>query len=190
MVKEELSSEEKFFEKAVMTEKFVKKYKNVMIASVAALVLFVAGSITYTSMQESRIAEANEILLELQKDSNNSIASARLESLSPALYDLWRYSSAVTQNSTEILATLEDSKSMLIADLASYESAQRSNDLQALEQYSQEQNAIYKDLALLQSAVLLIEKGETQKAHLKLGSISQESPLFKIASAFMHYGAE
>ena len=27
MVKEELSSEEKFFEKAVITEKFVKKYK-------------------------------------------------------------------------------------------------------------------------------------------------------------------
>jgi hypothetical protein len=30
MVREELNSEEKFFEKAVITEKFVKKYKNLL----------------------------------------------------------------------------------------------------------------------------------------------------------------
>jgi len=37
MVKEELNSEEKFFEKAVITEKFVKKYKNLLIGSVIAI---------------------------------------------------------------------------------------------------------------------------------------------------------
>ena len=39
MVKEELNSEEKFFERSVITERFVKKYKNAIIASVVVIVL-------------------------------------------------------------------------------------------------------------------------------------------------------
>jgi len=39
MVKEELTAEEQFFEKAVVTERFVKKYKNVMIGSLVVIVL-------------------------------------------------------------------------------------------------------------------------------------------------------
>ena len=43
MVKEELTSEEKFFEKAVVTEKFVKKYRKPLIGVVVAIVLIVVG---------------------------------------------------------------------------------------------------------------------------------------------------
>lgn len=190
MVKEELTSEEKFFEKAVMTEKFVKKYKNLMIASVVGVVLFVAGSIVYTSMQESRIAEANEVLQELKSDSNSTTALARLETLSPELHDLWSYSVALIGEDVATLETLKSSKATLIADLASYEQAQRSGDLAALEAYTKKQNGIYRDLAALQAAIILIEKDEVQKAHTKLKTIAQDSPLSEIASTLLHYGVE
>ena len=54
MVKQELNSEEKFFEKAVITEKFVKKYKNMMIASVVAIVVLVAANIGYEANEASK----------------------------------------------------------------------------------------------------------------------------------------
>ncbi len=190
MVKEELTSEEKFFEKAVMTEKFIKKYKNIMIASVVGVVVFVVGSMIYTSMQESRVAEANELLTELQKDSNNSVALASLESLSPALHDVWSYSVAVANKDVAALEALKKSKATLIADLASYEQAQQSADLKTLEKYTKRQNGIYVDLATLQAAVILIQKDEIQKAHTKLQTIKQDSALFEIASKLMHYGVK
>lgn len=55
MVREELNSEEKFFEKAVVTERFIKKYKNVIIGSIAAIVVVVGANIAYDMNKASQI---------------------------------------------------------------------------------------------------------------------------------------
>ncbi|QSZ41590.1 hypothetical protein GJV85_05535 [Sulfurimonas aquatica] len=190
MVKEELTSEEKFFEKAVVTEKFVKKYKNLMIGSVVVIVLLVAGNITYTINKQNTIDAANETLEELQKDTTNQTTLARLNSLSPALHDVWVYSQAVASEDLNTLDTLKDSKAALVADLASYTLAQSSNDLSKLEAYSLKENAIYKDLARVQAAVLLLNSGKIDEAHSKLSMISIDSALSKTATALMHYGVK
>ncbi len=190
MVKEELNSEEKFFEKAVITEKFVKKYKNAMIGSVVAITLFVAGSITYSSMQDARIADANAAFLELKSDKNTPATLDRLESLSPELHDVWLYSQAVaTQNIAE-LEKLQDSKATFVADLSSYEVAQSTADVNKLDAYAQKQNAVYSDLAILQAAVILMNNNEIEKAHTKLKMINVDSPLAQVATALMHYGVK
>jgi len=190
MVKEELNSEEKFFEKAVITEKFVKKYKNVMIGSVVAVTLFVAASITYTQMQESRVSDANIALLELKSEKNTPATLARLESLSPELHDVWVYSQAVVNKNIVELEKLQNTKSMLVADLSSYEAAQNSADIKKLEAYSKTQDAIYADLATLQIAIMLMNQGELDKAHTKLKLISLASPLASLAKALLHYGVK
>ncbi|MBN2816405.1 MAG: hypothetical protein JXQ67_06945 [Campylobacterales bacterium] len=190
MVKEELSSEEKFFEKAVITEKFVKKYKNVLIGSVVAVTLFVAGSITYTQMEESRVADANSALHELQSSNNNTATLARLESLSPVLYDVWKYSQAIAEKNMDELAKLQSSKAMFIADLSSYEVAQGEDTLDKLETYAQKQGAVYADLANVEAAVILMSKQEIDAAHDKLKLISVDSPLAQVAQALMHYGVK
>ena len=190
MVREELNSEEKFFEKAVMTEKFVKKYKNAMIGSVVAIALFVAGSIVYSSMQDARIADANKALLELQSKESSPATLARLESLSPELHDAWLYSQAVVNQDVEQLEKLQKSKAFLVGDLSSYEVAQSKSDIKLLEAYSQKQNALYADLATLQTAVILMNSKEIEKAHTKLKMIKIDSPLAEIATALMHYGVK
>ncbi len=189
-VKEELNSEEKFFEKAVITEKFVKKYKNIMIASFVAVVLFVVGNITYEVNKQNTKDAANATLLELMKDPSNEIELSKLESLSPALYDVWIYSQAIANKDIVALENLKNSKTMLLDDLATYEVASHSSDLSKLDAYTLKQNAIYKDLAQLQSAVLLIEKGQAQQAHEKLSLITVDSPLAQVAKSLMHYGVE
>ena len=190
MVKEELNSEEKFFEKAVLTERIVKKYKKVLIASLVGVTLFVAGSITYSQMEDARIADANAVLLELKASPNDEAALARLASLSPELHDVWLYSQAVTAQKSADFEKLLSSNAAFIADFAAYELAQSTNDTQKLEAYAQKQDAVYADLAALQAALLLINSGETQKAHAKLQTISINSALSEVASGLMHYGVK
>jgi len=85
------------------------------------------------------------------------------------------------------LEKLKDSKAVLVADLAAYESA---NELSKLESYASKQDAIYKDLAQVQSAVLLMNDGKFEAAHQKLSQIGEQSSLYKIAKALLHYGVK
>ena len=190
MVKEELNSEEKFFEKAVMTERFVKKYKNAMIASVVAVVVLVGANITYTLNKQNTIEAANATLLALESDASNAAALSRLQSLSPSLYDVWTYSQAVADKNVNALTKLKDSKTTLIGDLSTYELASRSKDVTALEAYALKQNSIYKDLAFIQMAVILMNDAKVDEAHKKLAQISVQSPLAQVANALAHYGVK
>ena len=190
MVKEELTSEEKFFEKAVVTEKFVKKYKNLMIGGVVAIVLVVAGDIIYTANKQSTIENANAAVAQLQKNPNNQAQLTKLKSLSPALHDLWIYSQAVSNNDRAALMKLKDSKAPFIADLASYEIAQDSKSLSKLEQYTERQDAIYADLARIQSAIILMNEKKIKESHELLSMININSPLSQVAKSLMHYGVK
>ena len=190
MVKEELNSEEKFFEKAVMTEKFVKKYKNLMIASVVVVVVLVGADIGYTINKQNRVDAANAALVKLNADPANAAVIAELKNLSPVLHDVWQYSQAVVNKDLTTLEKLKSSKSILIADLAAYDAASESKDLSALNAYTLQQDAIYKDLAQVQAAVLLMNASKINQAHEKLSMISIDSPLAVVANALMHYGVK
>ena len=190
MVKEELSSEEKFFEKAVITEKFVKKYKKLMIVSVILIVILISANIAYDINKQNTKDAANVALLELMNNSDDAAALIKLESLSPALHDAWIYSKAVTNRDIVALESLKGSKDIIVGDMASYELAAESKDMKKLDDYVMKQNSIYKDLARIQSAILLIESGKTAQAQQKLSLISIDSSLAQIAASLMHYGVK
>ncbi len=187
MVKEELTSEEKFFEKSVITEKFVKKYKNVIIGSVVVIVVAVVANIAYDANKASTLTAANEAYNKLQSGSFDQATLARLESLSPSLHDAYLYSKAIADKDLKSLEALKNSKSVLIGDLATYESAKNSSEFTS---YSLKQDAVYKELAQIQNAILLMNEGKTQKAHEILRLIGSNSPLAKVASALLHYGVK
>jgi hypothetical protein len=185
MVKEELNSEEKFFEKAVITEKFVKKYKKIMIASVVAVIVVVSANIVYDSNKSANINAANVALSKLIKDANNVQALNELKTLSPTLYDVWMFSQASANKNMQDMQKLENSKTLLIGDLAKYELSQ---DSKSLDEYASSQDAIYKDLALVQAAVMLLKENKIDKAHDKLLKVSIDSSLNKVVQALLHYG--
>lgn len=190
MIKEELNSEEKFFEKAVITEKFVKKYKKLIIGSVVAIVIVVIANIVNESNKQTTIVEANKALTKLSVDASDMNTKAILKQLSPALFDAWSYSQAIASNDIESLKSLSDSDTEFISDLASYEVASQTNDSDKLTDYSMKQNAMFKDLALVQNAILLIDKNEIKKAHVELRKISQSSSLNSIVQALLHFGVK
>lgn len=190
MVKEELNSEEKFFENAVKTERFVKKYKNMLIGAVAGVVIIVTAMALYSSNQDAKIEAANRAFSALQKDSTNKQAAAELEQVNPALFDVWQLSNAITSKDAPALKKLSKSKTVAVSDMASYELAALNSDVKLLENYAYQQNAIYKDLALVESAVLLIEKNEVEAAHQKLQGVTSNSPMYDLSRMLLHYGAK
>ena len=190
MVKEELSSEEKFFEKAVVTERFVTKYKKPLIGVLVAIVVLVVADVGYNINEQNRIESANAALSELQTTQANPAVEARLKSLSPALYDLWRYSTAITTKNIQKLEELQNSKTLLVGDMASYEVASQNGDLNALESYAQQKDALYKDLAIVEVALLLMESGKIDEAHSKLATIDANSPLHSVVLSLKHYGVK
>ena len=190
MVREELTSEEKFFEKSVITERFIKKYKNIIIGSVVAIIAVVGGNIAYDINYESNVTQANELLTKLNIDSSDKNALSQLKSLSPDLHDVFIYSKAVVNKDIKTLESLKSSKAVLVSDLATYESLQNVKDVSQFNIYALKQDAIYKDLAQVQSAILLINEGKSDKAHEKLLLISDTSSLSKVVKALLHYGVK
>lgn len=185
MVKEELNSEEKFFEKAVMTERFVKKYKNMMIASVIIVIVLVVANIGYESNEASKKTAANNLLAKLISNPSDKDSSLKLHSLNPALYDAWLFLQASVNKDMATMKELKNSKTLIVNDLAKYELA---TDVDSLDSYASKQDAIYRDLALVQSAVILLKENKIEEAHNKLAQISKTSSLTKVASSLMHYG--
>jgi hypothetical protein len=144
-------------------------------------------NIAYESNKASTIAAANEALSKLKVDSSNQQALARLKTLSPELHDVFLYSKAIADKDMKMLQELKSSKAELIGDLATYESAKNNSDLNA---YALKQDAIYKELSQIRRAVVLINDGNTKKAHEILHLINENSSLSKVAKLLLHYGVK
>ncbi|MDD2652719.1 MAG: hypothetical protein PHX44_06695 [Sulfurimonas sp.] len=187
MVKEELNSEEKFFEKAVVTEKFIKKYKNVLIGSVIAVVLFAVANVAYEMNEKSKLESVNKAFAKLSANPKDGAALNEIKSLSSELHDAWIFSQAVANKDMESLKGLKDTKALIVSDLAEYEMA---TDEASLQKYASRQDAIFRDLALVQSAVLLLNANKIQEARDALAKVSKGSSMEKLVAALMHYGVK
>ena len=189
-LKEELSSEEKFFESAIRTERFIKRYQKPLIAGVAALLLFAGGAIAYQAYTDAKIESSNEAFNTLLANPSDAEAEQTLKKDNPKLYDLWKLSRGIAQNDVKVLEALKGSEAFGVSDIATYEVAVIQNDIKTLENYTKQQGALYKDLALLEVAVKLIEEGKVEPARQKIALIPQDSPLFQVGQALSHYGVK
>jgi len=190
MVKEELNSEEKFFEKSVITERFIKKYKNVLIGTAVAIVVIIGANVAISIKNQNDMVAVNEAFLVLLQDEKNSQALLTIKDISPDLYDVWNYSVAIANKDMITLKELTNSKDILVSDLSSYELAQDSQTSASLDAYASKQDAVYKDLAIVQSAIILMNESKMDLAHDKLAQIQPQSSLNKIANALLHYGVK
>ncbi len=190
MVKEELNSEEKFFENAVKAERFVKKYKNLLISAIVLIVLALGANAAYEAKMRSQTESVNAALATLANTPEDSEAIETLQTLNPKLYDLWRLSNALKKGDVSALNGLKASNAVAVADLAMYHEAVLNKDIKALEAYSMKPDSIYKDMAQLDLAVILIQENRIEEARQKLGLIAKESPVYRYAQPLMHFGVQ
>lgn len=189
-LKDELNSEEKLFESALRTERFVKKYQKPLIGSVISLLLIVGGAIAYQAYNNSRIDSSNEALNILLANPTDKSALKTLENKNTKLYELYTLSMAIKNSDIKTLQYLQKSQSTEISDLATYEAAVLRADHATLETYTKKQGAIYQDLALLESSVASLQKGNIQSAQNQLALIKEDSAIFSLAQALSHFGVK
>lgn len=190
MVKEELSAEERMFESAVRTETFLKKYKKQLIAAIVVIIAAIAVNYWFEYQESQTKAEVNTLFNTLSKDPSNQEALTKLKTLKPNLYQLLMLAQASETNDTATLQTLQSAQAMGVADIAQYESAVIAKDETKLASYSLRQDAFYREFAILESALLLIKRGNIKEAHKKLELIASDSELYKIARILKHYKAK
>lgn len=189
-IKTELSSEEKFFESAVRTERFVKKYQKPMIASLVALLIGLGTYAGYDAYQNAKIEKANKALSALLLNSNDSASLQQLQENSTSLYDLYRLSKVLKEGDQKGLESLKNSNSSEVADIAMYESAVLANDNKALSLYTKKQGALYQDLAAIEVAVEEIQNQNSVTARTSLAVIKEDSALYPLAQMLNHYGVK
>jgi len=185
-----LSSAERFFESAVRTERFVKKYQKPMIASVVVVLLALGGSAGYNSYQELKLERANTALTTLLSNPADKSAMNELSENSKPLSELYLLSKALREKDVKSLQTLQTASTSEVADIATYESAVLSNNTNALESYTKKQGGLYQEFAILEEAVSSIQAGKIQSAHTSLGVIKEDSALYPLAQMLSHYGVK
>ncbi|WP_345991466.1 hypothetical protein [Sulfurimonas sp. HSL-1716] len=190
MVRDELNAEEKFFENAVKTERFVKKYKTKLIGLAVAAAVIIGANIVYEYIKNSEAEASNAALMILKKDAGNKEALAVLKDKNPNLYDLYMLSTAIEKGDVSKLKELRSSKALAVSDLASYQIASLEKKQADLNSYTNNEDSIYRDMSALQSAVLLMQEKKLDQAHRKLALISSSSPVYPAAMSLMHYGVK
>lgn len=189
-LKDELNSEEKLFESAFRTERFVKKYQKPLMGSVISLLLIVGGAIGYQAYDNARAESSNVALNTLLANPIDKNALNTLEEKNTKLYELYKLSKAIKESDIKSLELLQKSSSAEITDMATYEVAVLRADHTALENYSKKQGGMYQDMALLQTAVALIQKGDAKSAHNQLALIKEDSAIFPMAQMLSHFGVQ
>ena len=178
-VKGELGSDEKLLENAFRLERTYKKHKYKIWTLLVVLVLGFGGKAGYDAYNDYRLSEANDALLSLKKNPDDSGALQKLKSKNPKLYGLYLYSQAVKRADAKKLSSLESDGDSLLADICAYHAA-------VLESKAVD-SRYYKDLSLLEKAYEAIESKKSKKAAQLLSLIAENSPVAPVARYLKHY---
>lgn len=186
-IKDELSSEEKFFEKMVNFEYLYKKYRFIIWATVIVVLGYFITTAVLSMQEKNRVEEANSAYTVLVKNPKDVKALATLKAKSTPLYDLYMYNQAVKTSDLEGFKALKNSKTYMVADMARYNYAVLSDNFEALKAYANDGKQ-FKDIAIMNVASTLMKQDKIEEAKGFLEQISETSPFYQQAQLLGHYG--
>ena len=179
-IKNELSSEEKFLESFVKTERFFKKYKKLIVVLIIAVIIGSIAFLVKTKLDEKNLYEANIALSNfLENGTQNSLN--QLKEKNRDLYEIALYLDAKNEfkNADINLKYLKELLDFQVALLNSNQS-----DLDAV---SKKADFLLKDYAIFNQALILVNNQKYAEAREILGKISQDSRAFELATLLKHY---
>jgi len=177
-IKKELSGDEKVLEKAFKLETYYNKYKFFIWALIIAVIVFFVGRTVMQSMQEAKLAEANEAFITLQSKADDADALSVLKAKNPALFELFTFGQAAKNKDSKTLLSLANSSNAIVADASAYSAA--------VIEKKKVDSKLYADISILQDGYLAIKTGDIKGAKAKLALITQDSPLSTLASLLQH----
>jgi hypothetical protein len=180
-VKDELSSQEKFLENFVKGERFYKKYRTLIFAFIAIVVLGTIGIVIKKNIDESNKLEANLAFNKVLENSNNAQALEVLKNKNPELYEVALFLQAKKDNKpVEVNVPL-------LKELSKYQIALENKNIEDLNNLSMQNDFLLKEFAIFNKALLLSDEGKYEEAKTALKLIPQTSKAFELANLLNHY---
>ena len=179
-IKNELSSEEKFIENFVKGERFLKKYKTLIIAVVVILIIGLIGFTVKKSIDNSNKHDANIALSQFLENGDEK-ALETLKNKNEKLYEVALFLQAKKDNK---IASIE---LPLLKELVKFQTATASNNIEELNSLSMQNDFLLKEFALFNKALILVNEGKYEEAKKELSQISQTSKAYELATLLNHY---
>ena len=180
-VKTELSSEEKFLESFVKSERFFKKYKTLIFAFVIIIIVGIIGFFIKENLAQSNKLKANIAFNQVLENSNNAQALATLKDKNPQLYDIALYLQAKKE------AKVAQISVPLLKELSKYQTALANKNISELDNLSMQNDFLLKEFAIFNKALFLTNEGKFNEAETTLALIPQTSKAFELAKLLNHY---
>ncbi|MDR1460698.1 MAG: hypothetical protein LBI78_03560 [Campylobacteraceae bacterium] len=174
-IKEELSAQEQLLESIIAGERFFKKHKRKVIASVIVVVILAIGYIGLNAMKAANLKASNEAYKILLDNPNDEKALSSLKSKNKPLYRAFVFTEALKNGDNETLKTLLAEKD-IIANLVAYQI-----------QENVENDFILEDFIALRDGYELLRDGKTDEADMKFMTISPDSSIMSIVKSLEHY---
>ena len=179
-VKNEFSSEEKFIENFVKSERFFKKYKNFIIAFFVILVVGSIGYVIKNTIAESNKLDSN-IALNKYLETKDENALKTLKDKNENLYNI-----ALLLNAKKENKILEVNLPIL-KELSKYQVAVENKDLNELNNLSVQNDFLLKEFAIFNKALILTNDGKFDEARSLLKQIPQTSKVNDLSNMLNHY---
>lgn len=180
-VKEELNSQEKFLESFVKGERFYKKYRTLIFASIAIIVIGSIGLVIKKNVDESNKVEANLAFNKVLQNSNDKEALELLKNKNEKLYEVALFLQAKNENKAANINI------PVLKELAAYQVALSNKNVDELSNLSMQGDFLLKEFALFNKALLLSNEGKYEDAKTVLKLIPQTSKAFELANLLNHY---
>ena len=180
-VKEELNSQEKFLESFVKGERFYKKYRTLILASIAIIVIGAIGIKKKKNVDESNKLEANLAFNKVLQNSNDKEALELLKNKNEKLYEVALFLQGKNENKAV------DINIPVLKELAEYQVALSNKNVDELSNLSMQGDFLLKEFALFNKALLLSNEGKYEDAKTVLKLIPQTSKAFELANLLNHY---
>ena len=179
-VKNEFTSEEKFIENFVKSERFFKKYKNFIIAFFVILVVGSIGYVIKNSIAESNKLDSN-IALNKYLETKDENALKTLKDKNENLYNI-----ALLLNAKKDNKIIEVNLPIL-KELSKYQIALENKDLNELNNLSVQNDFLLKEFAIFNKALILTNDGKYEEAKNLLKQIPQTSKVNDLSNLLNHY---
>jgi len=180
-VKTELSSEERFLENFVKSERFFKKYKTLIFGLIIAIIIGTIAIFIKNITDKSNKFEANIAFSKVLENSNDTQALATLKEKNRQLYDVALF----LQTKKDALSV--DINLPILKELSKYQVALNNKSISELDNLSMQNNFLLKDFAIFNKALFLTNEGKFAEAKTTLTLIPQTSKAYELAKLLNHY---
>ncbi len=178
-IKDEISSEEKFFESFFKVEKFYKKYKIAIIGIVSlGFIYFIFTSINDYNTNQN-IIKSNNLYTKVLSNPTDTVSLNALKKVNSKLYDISLYQISKDKTKSTNVEYLKE--------ITQYNKAIQENDIKALDKLILNPDFLLKDFALFNKALIQSNNKEYKKAKMTLAIIPDNSAVLPLSNMLKHY---